>query len=97
MNFYFLDIFFKKNVFHAWFILIGSWKGGKNLRKVIILTKNLLGLGYRKQTISFKPYKFATRSPFNTWKFGGILDLMDKIRSKDTEQSYPLNISWKYV
>ena len=33
------------------FMLIGSWKGRKNLRVEIFLSYKLLGSGYRKQTI----------------------------------------------
>ena len=33
--------------------MIGSWEGRKNFRVGIFLNKNLLGLGYRKQTTFF--------------------------------------------
>ena len=39
------------------FTLIGCWKGGKNFTVGILLNKNLLGLGYRKETTFFRPYE----------------------------------------
>ena len=37
-------------MFHACFIMIGSWKGGKQFKVGSFWSKNLLGSGYRKQT-----------------------------------------------
>ena len=36
-------------------MLTGTWKGGKNFKVGILLSKNLLGSGYRKQTTFFRP------------------------------------------
>ena len=44
-------------MFYACFSLIGSWEGKKNFRVGNILNKNLLGLGYRKQTTVFRSYQ----------------------------------------
>ena len=39
--------------FYTCFTLIGSWEGGKNFRVGIFLNRNLLGWGYREQTIFY--------------------------------------------
>ena len=54
----FFSLFFgQKCVLYACFTLIWSWMGEKNFRVGIFLNKNLLGLGYRKQTtFSFRPH-----------------------------------------
>ena len=44
---------YQKCVFHAWFMLIEICNGEKNLMVVIFFSEDLLGLGYRKQIISF--------------------------------------------
>ena len=50
----FCTIFFgQKCVFYAFFTLIMSWEGRRKFRVGIFFNKNLLGLGYRKQTIHF--------------------------------------------
>ena len=38
-------------MFHACSMLFWIWKAGKNLKGRISLSKNLIGSGYRKQTI----------------------------------------------
>ena len=51
---FFLHYFFgQKCVIYPCFTLIWSWEVGKNFRVGIFLNKNLLGQGYRKQTIFF--------------------------------------------
>ena len=46
---------FSECVFHACFMLIGSWKGRKNLGVRIFFSRNWLGSGYRKQTTFLRP------------------------------------------
>ena len=43
-------------MFYSHFTLIGSWEGRNNFRVGIFSNKNLIGLGYRKETtFSFRP------------------------------------------
>ena len=44
-------------MFHACFMMIDSWKDRKNVRAGIVLNKNLLGSGYRKQKTIHRPNK----------------------------------------
>ena len=43
-------------MFHACFMLIESWKGGKNLRVGIFLCKKLVRVGLQETDKSFRPY-----------------------------------------
>ena len=51
-------------MFNACFMLIGSWKGRKNFRVEILVSKNLLGKGYGQETKKnfLRPYVFLIGS-----------------------------------
>ena len=56
--FYAKMCFMQKCVLCIYFMLNGSWEGGKKLEGRIFLSKNLLGLGYKKQTTSLGLMKY---------------------------------------